>query len=72
MELDINALVEAIESEVEHVSCGPIVGLSVTRQGETIILRGYCRTYHASQIAYQAALELIEGSAYLINRICVH
>jgi hypothetical protein len=69
---DYDELDQAIEREIEQAACGQILGLSVSRNDDSIVLRGHCRTYHASQLALQAALDVIEGSARLVNLIVVH
>lgn len=66
-----NDLAEQIEGHIERKASGRIRDLHVVCSGETIILQGRSRTYHAKQLAQQAALDLTDGSPLLTNQIVV-
>jgi len=70
-EADPDDLIVAIEREVEQAACGQVAGLSVIRVGDAIVLRGRSRTYHASQLAHQAVLDLVGDSAQVVDLILV-
>ena len=54
-------LAEQIEGHIERKASS----------GESIILQGRSRTYHAKQLAQQAVLDLTDGSPSLTNQIVV-
>lgn len=60
-----------IKRQIEHRVCGRIYDLSVDCTGDKVVLQGRCRTYHAKQLALEAALGLAEASARVDNRIVV-
>ncbi len=64
-------LAEQIEGHIERKASGRIRDLHVVCSGESIILQGRSRTYHAKQLAQQAALDLTDGSPLLTNQIVV-
>ena len=64
-------LAEQIEGHIERKACGRILDLHVVCSGESIILQGRSRTYHAKQLAQQAVLDLTDGCASLTNQIVV-
>ena len=64
-------LAERIEGYIERKACGRIRDLHVVCSGDRIILQGRSRTYHAKQLAQEAALDLTEGDAVLANQIVV-
>lgn len=64
-------LAERIQGYIERRACGRIRDLHVECAGDTIILRGRSRTYHAKQLAQEAALDLTEGGPTLTNQIVV-
>lgn len=66
-----DSLTDAIERRIENATCGRVSGLYVARLGESIVLHGYCRTYHARELAHQAALDLADGAAPLIDLLSV-
>jgi len=70
-EADPDGLTEAIERVVDQAACGQISGLSVVRLGDTVVLNGHSRTYHASQLARQAVLDLLGDSARLVDLILI-
>ena len=64
-------LAEQIEGHIERRASGRIRDLHVVCSGESIILQGRSRTYHAKQLAQQAELDLPGGSSLLTNQIVV-
>ncbi len=64
-------LAEQIEGHIERRASGRIRDLHVVCSGESIILQGRSRTYHAKQLAQQAVLDLTGGSSLLTNQIVV-
>jgi hypothetical protein len=60
-----------IEDYIERIACGRIRDLHVVCSEETIILQGRTRTYHAKQLAQQAALDLTDSHTVLTNQIIV-
>jgi hypothetical protein len=64
-------LAERIEGYIERKACGQIRDLHVVCSDEVIILQGRSRTYHAKQLAQEAALDLAEGRPTLANQIVV-
>jgi hypothetical protein len=64
-------LAEQIEGHIERKASGRIRDLHVVCSGESIILQGRSRTYHAKQLAQQAVLDLTDGCALLTNQIVV-
>ena len=64
-------LAEKIEGHIERKASGRIRDLHVVCSGESIILQGRSRTYHAKQLAQQAVLDLTDGCPLLTNQIVV-
>jgi hypothetical protein len=64
-------LAQQIEGYIERMASGRILDLHVVCSEETIILQGRSRTYHAKQLAQQAALDLTDGHTVLTNQIIV-
>src|SRR4051812_13193594 len=64
-------LARRIEQQIESRVCGRIHNLRVDCSGGRIVLRGRCRTYHAKQLAQEAALELAAGMPGIVNQISV-
>jgi len=64
-------LAEQIEGHIERKASGRIRDLHVVCSGESIILQGRSRTYHAKQLAQQAVLDLTDGCQLLTNQIVV-
>jgi len=64
-------LAEQIEGHIERKACGRIRDLHVVCSGESIILQGRSRTYHAKQLAQQAVLDLTDSGRLLTNQIVV-
>jgi hypothetical protein len=53
-------IVEQIESQINRRLGGRVNDLRVIVQGEGLVLQGRARTYHAKQLAQQAAMEITE------------
>jgi hypothetical protein len=68
---DPSRLADRIKSHVESRLCGRILHLQVVCTGELFILQGRSRTYHAKQLAQEAALDLTDGAPRLDNQIVV-
>ena len=64
-------LAEQIEGHIERKASGRIRDLHVVCSGESIILKGRSRTYHAKQLAQQAVLDMTDGCTSLTNQIVV-
>ncbi len=64
-------LAEQIEGHIERKASGRIRDPHVVCSGESIILQGRSRTYHAKQLAQQAVLDLTDGCPLLTNQIVV-
>jgi len=64
-------LAERIEGQIERLANGRIRDLHVVCSGDSIILTGRSRTYHAKQLAQQAVLDLTDGHPALANQIVV-
>jgi len=62
-------LAERVEGQIIRRAGGQIRNLVVLAPGDRIILRGRSRTYHAKQLAQEAALELTGGRPMLVNEI---
>ncbi|HEX8202672.1 MAG TPA: phospholipid-binding protein [Isosphaeraceae bacterium] len=60
-----------IERQIERRARGRIHGLRVACGDGLVILQGHCRTYHAKQLAQEAALDLAAGRTRLVNQIVV-
>ena len=67
----VDDLAERIEGYIERKACGRIRDLHVVCSGDLIILQGRSRTYHAKQLAQEAALDLTDGRPLLANQIVV-
>jgi len=68
---DPSRLADRIKSHVESRLCGRILHLHVVCTRELFILQGRSRTYHAKQLAQEAALDLTDGAPRLDNQIVV-
>jgi hypothetical protein len=64
-------LAERIEGYIERKACGRIRDLHVVYADNVIILQGRSRTYHAKQLAQEAAMDLTDGHPVLANQIVV-
>jgi len=64
-------LAERLEGYIELKASGRIRDLHVVCSDDMIILQGRSRTYHAKQLALQAALDLTDGHTLLTNQIVV-
>jgi len=64
-------LAERIEGQIERRASGRIRDLHVVCSEDMIILTGRSKTYHAKQLAQQAALDLTDGHPALANQIVV-
>jgi hypothetical protein len=62
-------LAERLEGYIELRASGRIRDLHVVYSNDTIILQGRSRTYHAKQLAQQAALDFTNGDTLLTNQI---
>jgi hypothetical protein len=62
-------LAERLEGYIELKSSGRIRDLHVVCSEDQIILQGRSRTYHAKQLAQQAALDYTDGATLLTNQI---
>lgn len=67
----LNSWVERLEGYIEQRACGRIRDLHVSREGSLVTLEGRSQTYHAKQLAQQAALDLTEDGMRLVNHIVV-
>jgi hypothetical protein len=65
------SLADRIEGHIEIRLCGRIHDLHVVCAGDRVVLQGRSRTYHAKQLAQQAALDLTDSPARLVNEIVV-
>lgn len=59
----------SIERQIAHRTFGRIYDLHVDCSGDRVVLQGRCRTYHAKQLAHEAALDL--ASVQVENQIVV-
>ncbi|WP_406700202.1 phospholipid-binding protein [Singulisphaera sp. Ch08] len=66
-----SARAQVIERQIEHRAGGRIYDLRVNCTGDRVVLQGRCRTYHAKQLAQEAALDLAESPARVENQIVV-
>ncbi len=64
-------LAEQIAGQIERRACGRIRDLAVTCSEDRVILSGRSRTYHAKQMAQEAALDFALDGTALLNRIIV-
>lgn len=64
-------LANRIQVYIERKACGRIRDLRVICAGEQIILQGHSRTYHAKQLAQEAALDIAGERPSLANQIVV-
>jgi hypothetical protein len=62
-------LAARIEGHIELRASGRIRDLHVVCSDDAIILQGRSRTYHAKQLAQQAALDMTDGYPLLTNQI---
>jgi hypothetical protein len=69
--IDRRSLSERIECHIERRLCGRILDLHIVCSGDRVVLRGRSRTYHAKQLAQDAALDLTGGAPRLVNEIVV-
>ena len=64
-------LAERIEGHIERRACGRIRDLHVVCTDDGVVLHGRSRTYHAKQLAQQAACDVTGRDAVLTNCIVV-
>jgi hypothetical protein len=64
-------LAQRIEGYIERKACGRIRDLHVIYAGDMLVIEGRSRTYHAKQLAQEAALDFTHGHAPLANHIVV-
>jgi hypothetical protein len=69
---DRGGLAERIERHIEDKLCGRIRYLHVACPDGLIVLQGRSRTYHAKQLAQEAAFDLTDGAPRLVNEIVVY
>jgi len=62
---------EYLMVHINRVANGRIRDLRVVYSGDSIVLQGRSRTYHAKQLAHQAVLDLTDGFPLLANQIVV-
>ncbi len=62
---------EYLTVHINRVANGRIRDLRVVYSGDSIVLQGRSRTYHAKQLAHQAVLDLTDGFPLLANQIVV-
>ena len=62
-------LAERVEGHITRRAGGQIRDLRVTLLEDRIVLNGRSRTYHAKQLAQEAALDLTGGRPSLSNEI---
>jgi hypothetical protein len=65
-------LAEQIEAAIESKALGRIRDLRVLCTETVVILRGRARTYHAKQLAHEAALDWTNGRIELSNQITIY
>jgi hypothetical protein len=70
-ELAEAGLAERIEGQIVRRACGRIRDLRVVCEAGHITIKGRSRTYHARQLALQAAIDLAGGGAVLADQIVV-
>jgi hypothetical protein len=68
---DQAGLAERIECRIESRLCGRIYNLHVVCSGARLFLQGRSRTYHAKQLAQEAAFDLPDSPSQLVNQIVV-
>jgi hypothetical protein len=64
-------LAQRIEGDIERLASGRIRDLHVVLSDNRIILQGRTSTYHAKQLAQEAALNLTSVDSILTNQIVV-
>ncbi|MGE3818997.1 MAG: hypothetical protein AB7I30_06140 [Isosphaeraceae bacterium] len=65
-------LEHCLTDQIERRASGRIRDLDVVCSDQSIILRGWSRSYHAKQLAQQAVLDLTDGHPLLTNQIVVY
>lgn len=65
-------LANRIHVYIERKACGRIRDLHVICSDDLIILQGWSKTYHAKQLALEAALDITDGHPLLANQIVVN
>lgn len=68
---DSEDLAERIHQSIERKACGRIRDLHVICAPDQIILQGRSQTYHAKQLALEAALDMAGGCPVLAHQIVV-
>ena len=64
-------LADRLEGLITRRACGQIRDLHVVCLEDRIVLQGWSRTYHAKQLAQEAALDETGGTPSLANEIVV-
>ncbi len=67
----LSRLAQEIEGQITHRAAGRIRDLRVECLEGLVILEGRARTYHAKQLAQEAALDLLEDAPGFLNNILV-
>ena len=60
-----------LAAHIDQLASGRIRDLDVVCSKDSIILKGWSKTYHAKQLAQQAVLDLTDGFPLLTNQIVV-
>lgn len=69
--MELDRLARSVERSIEQRTRGRIRDLRVECFEDRVVLEGRARTYHAKQLAQEAALGLVEAGSSLINNIVV-
>jgi len=69
---DQGSIAERIERHIDDKLCGRIRYLHVACPDGLIVLQGRSRTYHAKQLAQEAAFDLTDDTPRLVNEIVVY
>ena len=62
-------LADRLESRIVRRTGGQVRDLRVVAIEDRVVLRGRSRTYHAKQLAQEAALDEADGPLALVNEI---
>lgn len=69
--IPVDDLSGRLEALITRRACGQIRDLRVVCQEDRVVLQGRSRTYHAKQLAQEAALDALGASPALANEIVV-
>ncbi len=67
----LSQLAQRIEGSIRERACGRIRDLHVECYDNLVVLEGRARTYHAKQLAQEAALDMLDRMPCLDNKIVV-